>query len=118
MKLFLIAGLASTLSIVSSGLTDSLPMKMWIPYNTDSKFIFCLIYLSQIVIAFAIIVLMITIDCYITGLMQQICAQLEIIRHRLCHITVLFKEDDEKTNNFQIEFKIRDCIIHHSYMYL
>ncbi|XP_051175109.1 putative odorant receptor 92a [Leptopilina boulardi] len=105
------------LSLVSKDIQNSLPMKTWIPYNIDSKFNFWMTYLHQTTVMMIMVNSQVALDGLAIGMMQQICGQLDIIRHRLNQINKFNMKNHNIDNNSQFII-LKECLHHHSYVYL
>ncbi|XP_043468809.1 putative odorant receptor 92a [Leptopilina heterotoma] len=105
------------LTLVSKNIENSMPMKIWTPYNMYSKFNFWMTYLHESSVMIVMMHVQIALDGLAIGMMQKICGQLDIIKHRLYQINKL---NDENNNiDSQTQFIIlKKCLAHHSYVYL
>lgn len=98
--------------------TIALPFKMWIPYAIDSQLKFWFTYCYEVSITLILVSIRISIDCCAIGMIQQICAQLEIIKHRFHQMDETRRENFDKIDDSFELSTIKNCMFHHSYMYL
>lgn len=60
----------------------------------------------------------IALDGLAIGMMQQICGQLDIIKHRLYQINKLNMEKYDIDSTISQFIILKECMSHHSYVYL
>lgn len=106
-------------TLISSKL--ALPVeKMWIPYNIiDGKIYLYITFVYQVFNSYARSILICCIDMYLIIIMRQICAQLQIFKHRLELLPLLISENNKHyVENKKNELKIlKDWISHHRHVY-
>ncbi|XP_015608389.1 odorant receptor Or1 isoform X2 [Cephus cinctus] len=94
-----------------------LPVKVWLPYSLSSLTSFSLSYLYQIWVSMLAAFMATANDTYITGLMIQICAQLDILKYRL--LSLPRSGDSERNANSSVSQKeiiLKMCIRHHNHI--
>lgn len=92
----------------------SLPLKSWIPYNINSRTIFCLTYFYQGVALYYEGLLYTSMESLLTILMHHICSQLEILTIRFFEIANLRKRKFLKIDIYEEECKlVKNCVDHH-----
>lgn len=94
-----------------------MPMKIWTPYNMYTRFNFWMTYLHESSVMIVMMHVQIALDGLAIGMMQKICGQLDIIKHRLYQINELSDENDNVDGQTQFII-LKKCLAHHSYVYL
>ncbi|XP_033220926.1 odorant receptor 46a-like [Belonocnema kinseyi] len=92
--------------------------RAWLPYNLSTPLIFWLSYFHQMIAHTAGGSTQVANECLIVGLMLDICAQLEILKHRLHRISQMSEEMPnsetvkyyKKSNSSAV---IAECVEHH-----
>lgn len=103
---------------LASKTVTTLPLPTWLPYSVDSRLIFTLTYLHQSFGMFMTVMISIATETLALTIMLQICAQLEIIAHRLNLISQLSIKNDVKSDQYDQEKELtKRCIKHHLYIY-
>nr|AGS43073.1 odorant receptor Or4b [Cephus cinctus] len=95
-----------------------LPMKIWLPYSLSSLTLFSLSFLYQVVTMTLANAITVANDTYITGLMIEICAQLEILKLRLVelHDPKTLQMDENYSFNREKDI-LKMCIQHHNHIF-
>ncbi|XP_051167812.1 odorant receptor 46a-like, partial [Leptopilina boulardi] len=98
-----------------------LPLQAWYPFNLNSKWIFCMTYLHQILGLFMAANTSASVEGLTLTFMLQICAQLEIIINRLHLLSNLPKLNNIIEAEWIISKResrlISKCVKHHIHMY-
>lgn len=96
----------------------SLIFNTWIPYNINCRTVFFFTYLYQALALLMTAMISIATECFAMLITLQICGQLDIIIHRLNLLSVRQSENCPEFIKHQLESKIiKDCVIHHNYVY-
>ncbi|XP_033220121.1 odorant receptor 46a-like [Belonocnema kinseyi] len=96
-----------------------LPFKVWIPYSLNSRLVYSLTYFHQGVAITMAAFITASVEGLASVIMLQICAQLEIIVHRLHLLSQLQRKYYSKFIDYQDESKLmKDCVDHHIYTYM
>lgn len=112
-------GFMAYLVPLTSKSVTTLPLPAWTPYSLDSKLVFTLSYLHQSIGIFVTTTISAAMDSLALTVMLQICAQLEIIMHRLNLISKNSSKYDVKSDQYDHEKEFtKRCIKHHLYVYL
>lgn len=69
-----------------------LPFRAWLPYNLSTPLVFWLSYFHQVIAHGVGGSTQVANECLIVGLMLEVCAQLEIFKHRLHRIDRMSEE--------------------------
>lgn len=95
-----------------------LPLKMYVPYSTAKLLPYLLTYLEQATAVFYGILLNITLDSLVYGLIIQTCGQIELLCYRLAETFRFLQENNEEKKYSAIEnFAITECVRHHVLVY-
>ncbi|KYQ60701.1 Odorant receptor 46a, isoform A [Trachymyrmex zeteki] len=81
----------------------NLTYKAWVPFDYTSSIIFLLVFTHQMIGMSICAVVNVACDSLVSGLLQEICCQFEILEYRLTKILH--------------ETHIRDCVRHHNRIY-
>ncbi|KAK2576113.1 hypothetical protein KPH14_007446 [Odynerus spinipes] len=97
-------------------------LDVWTPYDCSSSFAFWFTVIHQSVALLVCANSSVAHETLISCLMLQICAQLEILGHRIKHLPKMFEEvekDSNFTENWKIQEKriVRELIEYHLYIY-
>lgn len=68
---------------LTKGFNATLPYKSWTPYNIDNRITLWVTYFIQAVGSITAGHVTIAVDTFIMSMMIQLCAQLEILMHRI-----------------------------------
>ncbi|EFN72254.1 hypothetical protein EAG_04144, partial [Camponotus floridanus] len=97
-------------------LEGQLPFRMWVPYDYTSPFLLWFTSIQMIVaVIFATFVNLAT-ETTVLGFCLQICAQIEILKHRLQR---MMKSSEKKTSRISLNDesneigKLSEYILHH-----
>ncbi|XP_051153384.1 odorant receptor Or1-like [Leptopilina boulardi] len=94
--------------------TISLPLNRWIPYSINSKTIFWMTYINDIIIGYVITLSYASLDSLFTIFMQQIGTHIEILINRLLKLQNIRQNSIKKTDIYQQEYNlVKDCVNHH-----
>lgn len=94
-----------------------LPYKSWVPYSLENRLLFWLTYLLQTVGSFGVGEATIAIDTFVMAMMLQLCAQLEILMHRMQKYPGLCAKHSCNTEK-QEQIFLGMWIEHHECMYM
>lgn len=109
-----ISAMSATAGAVQDILEGKLPYKAWIPWTCNSFLIFFFISLQEIIAVLIGTVLNIATETTLFGFCMQICAQLEILKHRLQKIASEEKEISTKLYNTSNKTnRLSEHIVHH-----
>ncbi|XP_043465778.1 odorant receptor 9a-like [Leptopilina heterotoma] len=96
-----------------------LPLRGWYPYSLDTKVMFCITYIYQIVAVLMSVCITASVEGLALTLMLQISAQLELCVHRIQFLPKICKKFNSELYIRQGESKlIKDCVKHHKHIYL
>lgn len=82
----------------------NLTYKAWVPFNYTQPIIFYFVFTHQMIGMSICAAVNVAIDSLVSGLLQEICCQFEILEYRLTKIL-----DDQHI--------LRDCVRHHDRIY-
>lgn len=82
----------------------NLTYRAWLPFDYTSPGIFFLVFTHQMLGVSIVAAANVACDLLVSGLMQQICCQLEILEYRL-------------TKFSKGQYILRDCVRHHERIY-
>ena len=122
-RLFLILCLATAVlhtlvPLMMKGKNVTLPFRNWVPYIFESGSLFWITYIHQTLSIYTAIIMFSAVELLAPIMMQQICAQLEIIMYRLLELPKLSKKNRSGIDIHQQESEIlQDCIAHHIYIF-
>ncbi|NP_001310779.1 Odorant receptor 44 [Cephus cinctus] len=90
-----------------------LPFRSWLPYDLSSLKLFWLSYVHQCIAIMAAAYINVATDSFISGLMIQICSQLDILKYRLIKLPRLYNI------NHRDEFlsSLTHCVLHHEHIF-
>lgn len=95
-----------------------LPCKVYLPYSIATLVPYVLTYLQQVVVFTYGIIINVSFDSLVYGLIIHTCGQIELLCHRLTETFKFFRDMDEerKTDAAENSF-IAECVIHHILIY-
>lgn len=108
-----IAAIAMMLSPLATIPNMNLPIPSWIPFPLDSKLVYFLLYLHQVICCFMAIFINVGMDTIALTVILRICCQLEIIMHRLYLFSQLMKSNELESVDSNQNTEIVNCIKHH-----
>ncbi|XP_018317934.1 uncharacterized protein [Mycetomoellerius zeteki] len=82
----------------------NLTYKAWVPFDYTSSIIFLLVFTHQMIGMSICAAVNLACDCLLSGLLQEICCQFEILEYRLTKI-------------LHEKHILRDCVRHHNRIY-
>lgn len=95
-----------------------LPMKMYVPYSMAKLFPYLLTYFEQAAAVSYGILLNVTLDSLVYGLIIQTCGQIDLLCYRLSETFRFLQENNEEKKYSTIEnFAIAECVRHHVLVY-
>ncbi|XP_033220402.1 odorant receptor 9a-like [Belonocnema kinseyi] len=95
-----------------------LAFNAWIPYSLESKITYFFTYFHQIVCIMMAACITASVESLAMVIMLHICAQLEIIVHRLKSLPRLQEKSNSQSIIYELESKlIKDCVNHHIHTY-
>lgn len=83
---------------------ENLTYRAWIPFDYTLPSVFYLVFTHQLIGMMITAAVNVACDSLVSGLLQQICCQLEILKYRL-------------TKVLHDHHILRDCIRHHNRIY-
>ncbi|XP_051169007.1 odorant receptor 82a-like [Leptopilina boulardi] len=96
----------------------SLPIPCWIPFSFESKFVFSLLYLQQIICVFVVVNINGGMETLAMSILLQMCGQLEILMYRFDSLSKLPQSNNNKLVNCYHETEItKRCIKNHLHLY-
>ncbi|XP_033220930.1 odorant receptor 45a-like [Belonocnema kinseyi] len=96
-----------------------LPFKVWIPCGLESRPAYFLTYLHQVVAALPAAIITASVESLASVIVLQICAQLEIIAHRLHLLPLLQKKNYCESIIYKCESSIvKNCVNRHIDTYM
>ncbi|XP_051174368.1 uncharacterized protein LOC127290039 [Leptopilina boulardi] len=129
-KYFFIITSATVLAMTCGGLAKgkdniSLPLKASLPYDyKNQKLAFSLTYISQSLWLYLSGLVTVASETFVMTMLIQICSQLDIICYRLKNLPYLYKNNNNNNkrsilfNELEEANIIKDCIVHHNYIYM
>nr|XP_012229841.1 PREDICTED: odorant receptor 4-like isoform X2 [Linepithema humile] len=94
-----------------------LPCKMYVPYSITALLPYALTYLLQVVALIYGVLLNVSSDCLVHGLIIQTCGQIELLCHRLTKSFQFLQKNNEGNKEKKIDtienFAIAECVRHH-----
>lgn len=97
-----------------------LPCKMYIPYSITALLPYVLTYFLQAIALVYGVLLNVSFDSLVYGLVIQTCGQIELLCHRLTE-TFQFLQNNEVNEEKEIKaienFAITECVRHHIMVY-
>ncbi|XP_039311113.1 uncharacterized protein LOC105201627 [Solenopsis invicta] len=91
-----------------------LPLKMYVPYSMAELLPYLLTYLQQVGAVIYGVLLNVTFDSLVYGLIIHTCGQIELLCHRLSETFRFLQENSEEKRHGAIEkFAITECVRHH-----
>lgn len=96
----------------------SLPFKIYVPYSITTLLPYVLTYLQQATTVIYAILLNVSFDSLVYGLIIHTCGQIDLLCYRLTEIFRFLQENNENNANTAIEnFAIAGCVKHHILVY-
>ncbi|KAM0736582.1 Odorant receptor 46a, isoform A [Formica fusca] len=96
----------------------SLPFKIYVPYSITTLLPYVLTYLQQTTTVIYAILLNVSFDSLVYGLIIHTCGQIDLLCYRLTEIFRFLQENNENNANTAIEsFAIAGCVKHHILVY-
>lgn len=102
---------------LAKGSKRSLPYDAWIPYNLENKTTFWLTFILQTLGAVIAAEGSVACDTFVVVIMLQLCAQVEILIHRMSIFPKICKMEFPN-NNKKEQIVLSNWIQHHNLLYL
>ncbi|XP_072762545.1 uncharacterized protein [Anoplolepis gracilipes] len=89
MYLAMFAATGGLISGIFNVIEGQLPFRIWVPYDYTSPIILWLTSIQELIILICALIINIATDTTVLGFCLQICAQIEMLKHRLHKMTKL-----------------------------